>query len=775
MGIVATGIIGLVGIVIVIVILWVLFWWLYQRATKEVAFVRTGLGGQKVVQNGGAFVVPVLHDTIRVSMGTTRLEISRRDGQSAITRDRMRVDVTAEFYVRVGGNPDDIALAAQSLGSKTGRPEAMRDLLEGRFVDALRTVAAEMTMEELHEQRGEYIRRVKELVKPEIAQTGLELESASLTALDQTNRQFFNPDNAFDAEGLTRLTADIEERRLKRNAIEQDSEISIQKKKLETETRRLELGREEEYARLAQQQEIAIRRAEQAALILAEEEAKRQQSAEARVAAELNIAVASTRAEEAREIARLTARKEIERQNQTTRQEMEGAAIETELALKLRRIEHERQVAVIQAQSAAETALVEADKMREREEARVEADLRVRVARVKADQRTRLEELSFQTTVEGETQKKRRSVEEAVIETDGQIRLARIAQEKAIAVRQATEQAEISQFEAARKLEADEAAIRAAAETDRHRLEAERLIEIERVRLAESVEVARSQKQQAVSKADMDAKYAIDLLQIEQRQTLTEVEHQKDIAVAESTKKQIAALVDVEAARLALVRAEQQLDLVRAQEREEREKVIALIRARTDAERATVAMIVSAEGRALEAQHRARAAETDTRSEAGRIQALAEAEALAERARLEADRLRQSADADAVRAMVEAENTMSQELMTLKLRLSVIENLKDILHESVKPMEKIGDIRILQVDGLMADRGGRNGAGVEGPSGPANLPDQVVDSALRYRTQAPVVDTLLREIGLASPDSGGVSGFLRKTLAGDAPGDDKAS
>ena len=73
------------------------FWWLYQRATKEIAFVRTGQGGQKVVVNGGAFVIPVLHDTIRVNMSTVRIEISRTQKNSIITRDRMRVDVTSEF------------------------------------------------------------------------------------------------------------------------------------------------------------------------------------------------------------------------------------------------------------------------------------------------------------------------------------------------------------------------------------------------------------------------------------------------------------------------------------------------------------------------------------------------------------------------------------------------------------------------------------------------------------------------------------------------------
>ena len=33
--------------------------WLYRRSTKETAFVRTGFLGEKVVVNGGAFVIPV--------------------------------------------------------------------------------------------------------------------------------------------------------------------------------------------------------------------------------------------------------------------------------------------------------------------------------------------------------------------------------------------------------------------------------------------------------------------------------------------------------------------------------------------------------------------------------------------------------------------------------------------------------------------------------------------------------------------------------------------
>ena len=34
---------------------------LYKRASKEISYVRTGFGGQKVIMNGGALVFPVLH------------------------------------------------------------------------------------------------------------------------------------------------------------------------------------------------------------------------------------------------------------------------------------------------------------------------------------------------------------------------------------------------------------------------------------------------------------------------------------------------------------------------------------------------------------------------------------------------------------------------------------------------------------------------------------------------------------------------------------------
>lgn len=45
------------------IVIGLIFAKLYKRATKEMAFVRTGFGGEKIIKDGGAIVLPVLHVT----------------------------------------------------------------------------------------------------------------------------------------------------------------------------------------------------------------------------------------------------------------------------------------------------------------------------------------------------------------------------------------------------------------------------------------------------------------------------------------------------------------------------------------------------------------------------------------------------------------------------------------------------------------------------------------------------------------------------------------
>ena len=340
----------IVTVIVVAIIIWLLHW-LYLRSSKERAFVRTGLGGQKVVLNGGAFVLPIVHDVIPVNMNTLRLEVSRGKEKALIAKDRMRVDVIAEFYVRVQAMPDAIANAAQTLGQRTMQPEMLKELLEGKFVDALRTVAAEMSMEELHEKRGEFIKRVRTAVAEDLLKNGLELESASLTQLDQTAMEFFNPSNAFDAEGLTHLTEQIERRKKQRNDVEQDTLIQIRNKNLEAEKMGLDIDRESEHARLAQEREIEIARSIQKATLVQER----------------------ARNEEEAERAQITSREAIERAKLATDRALEEVRIAKERGLQEAEIarrqavelaEQQRSIAVAEQSRAQSEAQASADQAR---------------------------------------------------------------------------------------------------------------------------------------------------------------------------------------------------------------------------------------------------------------------------------------------------------------------------------------------------------------------------------------------------------------------------
>jgi uncharacterized membrane protein YqiK len=259
---------------------------LYHRASKERAFVRTGLGGQKVVKDGGAVVLPIFHEVIPVNMNTLKLEVMRNKAESLITKDRMRVDIVAAFFVRVIPSQDGIANAAQTLGQRTLHPDALKELVEDKFVDALRSTAATMTMQQLQDQRPEFVQGVQNAVSEDLTKNGLELESVSLTSLDQTAKDFFNPNNAFDAEGLTRLTQETENRRRQRNEIEQDTEVSVRQKNLDAEKQKLDIQRQEQFLKLEQEQQIKFRAAEQASLVSARQAEKDREAAQARIDAE---------------------------------------------------------------------------------------------------------------------------------------------------------------------------------------------------------------------------------------------------------------------------------------------------------------------------------------------------------------------------------------------------------------------------------------------------------------------------------------------------------
>ncbi len=343
---------------------------LYKRSTKELAFVRTGLGGQKVIMDGGAIVLPVFHERVLVNMNTLKLEVLRRERESLITKDRMRVDVTAAFFVRVKQTEEAVSTAAQTLGLRTMSPNELKALVEDKFVDSLRATAATMTIQELQDKRRDFVQAVQNAVAEDLEKNGLELESVSLTSLDQTDKQFFNPNNAFDAEGLTRLTEQTEARRKQRNDVEQDTEVQVRTKNLEASRIKLTIEKDQEFASLSQKREIEMARAEQSAQI-ASQQAERTREAET---------------------VKIEAERQVGQRRIEAEREIKAAEIEKTLVIQTREIEQERQTEMKRAEqrkqveiARQDTQIAIATKSREQSEADAAANL-ARAEAVKAEE-----------------------------------------------------------------------------------------------------------------------------------------------------------------------------------------------------------------------------------------------------------------------------------------------------------------------------------------------------------------------------------------------------
>src|SRR4029078_8870963 len=118
-----------------------------------------------------------------VALQTMRLNVERRGPHALITKDNLRVDLSAEFYIKVQANRDDILQAARSLGARNVQADAVSELVQEKLVSALRTVAATKDLVELHAKRDEFASSVQQIVTHDLASNGFTLETGKILCL----------------------------------------------------------------------------------------------------------------------------------------------------------------------------------------------------------------------------------------------------------------------------------------------------------------------------------------------------------------------------------------------------------------------------------------------------------------------------------------------------------------------------------------------------------------------------------------------------------------
>ncbi len=699
--------------------------WLYRHSSKDQAFVRTGSGGEKVVMGGGALVIPIIHDMTLVNMNAIPIEIRRAGETSLITKNKLRVDANAEFTVRVIPTEENVSLAARTFGGQTGSPERVKEVVQSRFVDAMAATAATMTMDEIHQNRKGYMHSVAEQVTLSLASNGLELENASLVSLNQTDISIFNPSNAFDAEGLTQLTQEIEERRRLRNSIENEARIEIKLKDYETEQRAIEIDRDLEYARIDQLRDIETRRAAQLASI----EEEKSLSA-------ISISQAKSKAEQEGERIRIAKEKLVS---------AERINSETEIRLLTIDRNKDNEERAIAAGKLIETSRI--NSKRDVDAERIEREKEIKEFEIKSREAISVSEANARATVDKSKLESERAVESSRIEVEKTIETLAVEKDRHVRVTAEKANAEKEKAAILKRYDVDLERLKKDEEIVQYEINKNQSIKLAETSAFRKIEDAQISTHREVDELRIAAQKFVEKFEIERSKEVEIIDKERLIAVINKSIEEAYAKTEAAEAHKKLAAVEEAVNTAREIEAASRAKSVEKLDAESKAERERIRVTVAATA-AKEAM---------------------EQRALADIAEAKASAVRYEKDAEGAKALNAAENTRSDASRRSAIYENLVKNLPEIIRETVKPMENIESIKILQVDGVPginspSERGGGGGV-VEGGSNDGNMTDRVVNSAMKYRTQVAFVDGLMKDLGLPINSLGSAGGMSFRNFA----------
>src|SRR6478609_10734720 len=212
-----------------------------KRPSPSEAIIRIGRATTDVFIGRACWIVPVLHRAATMSLSTIGLTIRRASHDALVTKDFISTNLSAEFYIRVEPNEDDVKKAARTIGIDEGHAnsDAIRnkaqELLEPKLIGAIRAVAAQNEFLALHLNREHFGQEVSNALREDLGRNGFTLESVTITELTQTPLSELRSDDIFGASGRETVTNTVVEKN-----------IAVKRKMQEEAERSAEIAREQE-------------------------------------------------------------------------------------------------------------------------------------------------------------------------------------------------------------------------------------------------------------------------------------------------------------------------------------------------------------------------------------------------------------------------------------------------------------------------------------------------------------------------------------------------
>ncbi|MBC8233832.1 hypothetical protein H8E77_30150 [bacterium] len=477
----------IVGLAAILIITLITYKALYKKVPPDSALVLSG-GKAVRAEFGGMLVNPLIYRTQEISLNTMNLKIERRGAEALITKDSLRVDIVAEFFVKIQKEKDDVLQAAASLGDKTQTPESVNTLLEGKLVGALRAVAATMELQELHEQRQQFQDAVQEACRDDLKQNGFTLETVSITGLDQTPLEQLDENNRFDAVAIRTINEKVllEKQATEKNKVESEIKIRLEEERGRTETEKLKVEAEIKIQEEQTRKEKESAKLEAGALVAVEEQ--RMGAEKQKLELEQDLAFAKAQQEQAVKEADIKKAQAVEEAEIKQKQVVEIARIEQERSVQEAEIQQKQLVekakieqarAIEEATIAKDIALIE----KNREQKETESDSAIKIA------------MKLTESESAEIEKLKVSAEKAKAEAEV---------ETAKAVVEAERQAKIKVVEAEGKAEEEYVAKQKIAEAEAYHIMKLAEAELEAAKLeAESIQLlAKAELEEMMAKAE---------------------------------------------------------------------------------------------------------------------------------------------------------------------------------------------------------------------------------------------------------------------------------
>jgi uncharacterized membrane protein YqiK len=302
-----------------------------KRPSPSEAIIRIGRATTDVFIGRACWIVPIAHRAATISLSTIGLTIRRASHEALVSKDYISTNLSAEFYIRVEPNEDDVKKAARTIGMDEGHASAdaikssSQQLLEPKLVGALRAVAAQNEFLALHLNREHFAHEVSVALREDLGRNGFTLESVTITELTQTPLSEMRTDDIFGASGRETVTNTVVEK-----------SIAVKKKVQEEAERTAVIQREQEISVATQNRLMREGKAKEEEAAIKAELAKNEAIETRDLQRQGNIARERNKKEQAEVSAGIEKQKVVEAAQVDKEKTIEAAMVDKQITLTLK-------------------------------------------------------------------------------------------------------------------------------------------------------------------------------------------------------------------------------------------------------------------------------------------------------------------------------------------------------------------------------------------------------------------------------------------------------